>query len=190
MWFSIGDASFELRGGQGFLVCPGASGAPPLFQLGGPLEPFGRLRYIDGCSDTLLVGPSELGQPCLNHLHFPPGTRQTLHTHPTARVGMVASGRGECVLGDGGSALSLVPGAIFEILPGVAHAFRTLDEGPPMTVVAWHPDSDFGPTNDDHPMVNRTIVDGQSASMAEGYEQLQQICFLKGSFMGQVEDRG
>ena len=29
-----------------------------------------------------------------------------------------------------------------------------------MCVIAYHPDSDFGPTDDDHPMVNRTIVDG------------------------------
>jgi hypothetical protein len=33
-----------------------------------------------------------------------------------------------------------------------------------MDVIAWHPDSDFGPEDDDHPMVNRTIVDGVSAA--------------------------
>jgi hypothetical protein len=25
-------------------------------------------------------------------------------------------------------------------------------------VIAYHPDSDFGPTHENHPMVNRTIV--------------------------------
>src|SRR5436190_277990 len=43
-----------------------------LFQIGGPVEAMGRLRYIDGCSDTLLVCPPLLGEPCLNHLHIPP----------------------------------------------------------------------------------------------------------------------
>ena len=33
-----------------------------------------------------------------------------------------------------------------------------------MDVVAFHPDSDTGPQPDDHPMVNRTIVDGVSAT--------------------------
>ena len=32
-----------------------------------------------------------------------------------------------------------------------------------MDVVAYHPDSDTGPTHDDHPMLNRTIVEGVSA---------------------------
>jgi len=25
-------------------------------------------------------------------------------------------------------------------------------------VIAWHPDSDFGPRDDDHPMINRTLI--------------------------------
>jgi hypothetical protein len=33
-----------------------------------------------------------------------------------------------------------------------------------MDIVAFHPDSDFGPMHDDHPMINRTIIDGISAS--------------------------
>lgn len=36
-----------------------------------------------------------------------------------------------------------------------------------MDVIAYHPDSDFGPQDEDHPMVNRTIVDGVSASKLE-----------------------
>ena len=49
------------------------------------LETVGRLRYIDGCSDTLLICPPRVGEPCLNHLHIPPHTDQTPHTHPSAR---------------------------------------------------------------------------------------------------------
>ena len=73
-------------GSAGLVIsCPGYTG---LFHLGGPLEREGRLRYIDGCSDTLLVSPPRRGDPCLNHLHGPPGTRQSPHTHPSARVGV------------------------------------------------------------------------------------------------------
>jgi hypothetical protein len=43
------------------------------------------------------------------------------------------------------------------------HSFATKDE--PMRVIAYHPDSDFGPTHEDHPMINRTMVDGSPASL-------------------------
>jgi hypothetical protein len=33
-----------------------------------------------------------LGDPCLNGLWFPLGTRQTAHTHPSVRIGMVDDG--------------------------------------------------------------------------------------------------
>ena len=36
-----------------------------------------------------------------------------------------------------------------------------------MAVIAYHPDSDFGPTHEVHPMINRTIVDGVSARLIE-----------------------
>jgi len=45
---------------------------------------------------------------------------------------------------------------------GLLHSFHTIDES--LDVIAWHPDSDFGPTHDEHPMVSRTFVDGVSAS--------------------------
>jgi hypothetical protein len=41
------------------------------------------------------------------------------------------------------------------------HSFNT--EADSMDVITFHPDSDVGMTDDDHPMVNRTIVDGVSA---------------------------
>jgi len=34
-----------------------------------------------------------------------------------------------------------------------------------MRVIAYHPDSDFGATHEDHPMINRTIVNGTSAAV-------------------------
>ena len=33
-----------------------------------------------------------LGDPCLNLLHIPPSTRQSAHTHPSIRVGLIVSG--------------------------------------------------------------------------------------------------
>ena len=142
-----------------------------LFQLGGPIEEHGRLPYIDGCSDTLLISPVVRGEACLNLLYLPPNTTQTAHTHPSFRAGVVAAGEGICQ-----TELSSVPitaGSVFTIEAGGLHSFHTTDES--LTVIAFHPDSDFGPWHDDHPMVNRTIVDGMPAaklSLAErGIEQ-------------------
>lgn len=142
--------------------------------IGGPVEGAGRLNYIDGCTDSLLVPPVLKGDPCLNHLHFPSNIRQTMHTHPSIRIGLVKDGRGECVTPFGN--VPLVRGMLFAILPengkrsvgldGAEHAegshcfYTDLHE---MDVIAWHPDSDFGPTHEEHPMLNRTMVDGVSA---------------------------
>jgi hypothetical protein len=128
--------------------------------MGGPLEGVGRLRYIDGCTDSLLVPPVRKGDPCLNHLHFPPGIDQTMHTHPSVRVGLVYRGEGECVTPF--ETYPLREGMAFVIHTDGLHKFRTHDRT--MDIVAWHPDSDTGPTDEDHPIVNRTIVDGVSAS--------------------------
>ena len=51
----------------------------------------------------------------------------------------------------------------WHIPAGCLHSFFTTDSS--LDVIAWHPDSDFGPTHDDHPMVNLTLVDGISASL-------------------------
>lgn len=144
--------------------------------IGGPVESTGRLKYIDGCTDSLLVPPVKKGDPCLNHLHFPKGITQTPHTHPSHRIGLVVRGEGECVTPFGN--LPLVEGCIFLIREhdGVStsvgvdgalhetgtHKFNTY--GSHMDVIAFHPDSDFGPEDDCHPMINRTIVNGVSAS--------------------------
>lgn len=137
--------------------------------FGGPVEHVGRLKYIDGCTDSLLIPPVKLGDPCLNHLHFPAGINQTMHTHPSIRIGLVYRGAGDCVTP--WETFPLREGMLFVIHPENgsvheghlvgSHCFRT--EGRTMDVIAWHPDSDFGPTDEEHPMVNRTIVNGVSA---------------------------
>ncbi len=130
-----------------------------VFTIGGSIEETGRLKYIDGCTDSLLIAPVKYGDPCLNHLHFPAGIEQTMHTHPSMRVGLVARGHGECVTPYGN--IPLFPGQIFIIHEEGPHCFRTFDNT--MDVIAYHPDSDFGPKDEEHPMINRTIVDGVSA---------------------------
>jgi quercetin dioxygenase-like cupin family protein len=119
------------------------------------------LRYIDGCTDTLLVCPPRRGEPCLNHLHLPPGTNQSPHTHPSERIGVIVRGRGECRTP--GGAYLLTPGMGWRIPTGCEHSFFTPDDDS-LDVLAWHPDSDFGPTDEEHPMVNRTLVGGVPAS--------------------------
>lgn len=148
--------------------------AYPMF--GGPIEQTGRLKYIDGCTDSLLISPIKLGDPCLNHLHFPKDIVQTQHTHPSHRIGIVADGEGKCITPFG--VLPLTKGMIFVIkeYDGIQkaegidgqmysagqHSFDT--EESHMDVIAFHPDSDFGATDSVHPMINRTIVGGTSAS--------------------------
>ena len=78
MYMSVPGAAI-VSGGKGIAVT--RVGYRGLFSLGGPIERYGRLRYIDGGSDTLLISPPRMGDPCLNLLHFPPGTAQTRHTH-------------------------------------------------------------------------------------------------------------
>lgn len=134
------------------------------FQLGGPIERTGRLRYIDGCTDSLLVGPVIAGDPCLNLLHFPPGIHQTAHTHPSLRAGIVARGEGRCHLED--ETLELREGQPFYIPAETLHNFATTDRE--MLVIAYHPDSDCGPSHDDHPMINKTEIDGVSARFLDG----------------------
>lgn len=130
--------------------------------IGYELEPKGRLKYIDGCSDNLLLPPVKKGNSCLNALYFPSGINQTMHTHPSLRAGLVAKGSGTCITPDG--EVDLEEGNVWIIHTNKEHKFKTsLDEE--LVVVAFHPDSDFGPEDENHPMINRTIVDGVSASL-------------------------
>ena len=151
MFFAL-PAGGSVQGGRGLVIT--LSGYRGLRQVGGPLERVGRLRYIDGCSDTLLISPPRLGEPCLNHLHIPPHTDQTPHTHPSVRIGVIMGGTGECRTPEG--VYPLRPGMGWYIPTGCLHSFFTRDEA--LDVVAWHPDSDFGPRDDDHPMINRTVI--------------------------------
>lgn len=155
---NAGDAMLTSVGGRILLIHQPGADFP--FMVGGPIEKTGRLRYIDGCTDSLLIPPWRRGKACLNLLHIPPGVEQTMHTHPSDRIGVVVSGTGQCVTPEG--TVDLVPGMIWRIPADGLHRFRT--EGESVLIVAWHPDSDTGPTDDDHPMIRRTLVDGVSAA--------------------------
>ena len=164
MWFTSPDGMTVELGTDARVVVAQRVGFFGLRAFGGPIEPAGRLRYIDLCSDTLLACPPLLGDPCLNHLHFPPGIEQTEHTHPSVRAGAVAGGRGWCETPAGRS--DLAPGVIFCIPAGGRHRFVTDDQT--LDVIAYHPDSDWGPTDQDHPMINRTWVDGMKLDNSSG----------------------
>jgi len=156
MYFSA-PGTCRVTGGAGLAVT--RAGYAGFFQVGGPVEGTGRLRYIDGCTDSLLVAPVVCGDPCLNLLHIPPGTRQSAHTHPSVRVGVVARGTGECVTPAGRAPLRA--GLSFVIPAGALHSFHTAEDA--LLVVAYHPDTDFGPTHECHPMINRTILPARGA---------------------------
>lgn len=157
MFFCVPD-NFMIEGGEGVIIT--RIGFVGMFSLGGQLEEKGRLRYIDGCRDSLLIPPILKGDPCLNALYFPKSITQTPHTHPSVRVGIVAKGRGECVTPDG--VFPLEAGSAFVISPEALHSFNTYDDE--MVVIAYHPDSDFGATHEEHPMINCTMVAGVSAA--------------------------
>lgn len=140
------------------------------FALAGQREKFGRMSYIDGCSDSLLIFPNRMGDMSLNHLHFPPGINQTQHIHPSIRFGIVAGGQGEAwyegatFIDQKGADHKLKDGWVEPLLPGgmflleeqEQHSFRTYKEG--MDVIAFHPEGNWGPTDENHPMLNKTLI--------------------------------
>jgi mannose-6-phosphate isomerase-like protein (cupin superfamily) len=148
-----------LLNGQGQALVVSSLGYLGMPLFGGPLENDGRLRYLDNCTNSLLLAPPVRGEPCLNFLKLPGATRQTPHTHPSLRVGLVFSGHGRCQTADG--FLPLEAGIVFVIPPGALHSFQS--ERDDLRIVIYHPDSDTGPTHEDHTMLNRTLIDGVSA---------------------------
>lgn len=121
-------------------------------QFGGPIEESGRQHYIDSCKASLIIQPPHLGDPCLNLLTFPAQIVQSRHTHPSVRVGIIYRGSGFCQLE--GENKPLRAGDCFLLDENEKHSFVSSEQG--LTVIAFHPDSDWGPTHEIHPMINRT----------------------------------
>ena len=118
----------------------------------------GNLSYIDGGTNTTAINPGRLGDPVINYVHFPAGMKQTLHTHPSHRVGMVLKGRGLVELDNG--EFPLEPGSVFFMQRNVLHNFMCPhDEDVVLFVFA--PDSGTGPTDEVNPLKIRTYVGQQ-----------------------------
>ena len=122
--------------------------------IGGPIEKTGRLSYIDGCSDSVLIYPPRQGDPSFNLLVFPANIDQTFHLHPSIRLGIVVSGNGISSLKTQNVPLDC--GTMFCLEPQEIHRFKTQESG--MRIVIYHPDGSWGPTDHDHVMINRTYL--------------------------------
>ena len=128
-------------------------------QVGGPLEETGRLVYIDGCSDSLIIYPPRLGDPSLNYLFFPEKIEQTFHIHPSYRLGVVIDGEGQSDYFENSTEekhLQLKKGVVFYLPKMEKHRFKTFDKT--LKIIAFHPDGDWGPTDHNHTMLNRTYI--------------------------------
>ena len=124
----------------------------------------GNLSYMDGGTNTTAINPGRLGDPVINYVHFPRGMEQTLHTHPSHRVGMVLSGHGLVETGiytDGlQEMVELNKGDVFFMQRNVLHNFMCpYDEDVVLFVFA--PDSGTGPTDEVNPLKIRTYVGQQ-----------------------------
>lgn len=125
-----------------------------LTQVGLNCEKAGRLSYIDGCTDTTLISPPRFGDPTLNLLCFPVKTEQSYHRHPTLRFGAILEGNGFADAGQ--KSIPLNTHEVFLVPENEAHRFRTTTKE--MRLIAFHPDSNFGPKDSDHAMINRTYL--------------------------------
>jgi hypothetical protein len=122
--------------------------------FGGPVEKQGRLCYINHCSDSLLVYPPRMGDPSMSLLHFPENIIQDFHTHPSFRLGVIFRGKGYAESNT--SKYDLVSGAVFCMEEQEVHRFVTEDSL--LSVISFHPDGDWGPTDHDHTLLNRTYL--------------------------------
>ena len=161
-WFqSNGDIRFEVPT-QGRVFIAQRKGFNAMIAQG-TVEKTGRLKYINGCHDTILCGPIKADYPVINSLHMPNGINQTMHSHPSTRMGFVIDGGANACTPT--EVHPLRKGTIFFLPPNGLHKFRTdMDKETTMCLIAFHPDSGgIGPMDENHIMLNRTVVDGKGA---------------------------
>ena len=129
--------------------------------VAGMVEGVGRLNYIDGCSSTMLVPPARVGDPVLNHLHIPPGSTSLSTPTPPCGSAWLPAGVGwptaGVTSGDGWEE-PLEAGTVFLLDAQELHSFSTASCRDGLDVVTYHPDSDWGPTDGEHPMISRTHI--------------------------------
>jgi hypothetical protein len=117
------------------------------------------LPYINGCSTRQIFPPVRPGDPTLQYLYMPAGSReQEHHIHSTVRVVLVLRGRGKSVVGleDAVVERRLQPGLVCIFDPMCPHHFET-PFGEPLTVVPLHIFSAIPNLETNHPMFNGTI---------------------------------
>lgn len=121
----------------------------------------GNLSYMDGGTNTTAVNPGRLGDPVVNYVHFPANMYQTLHTHPSHRVGLVLSGNGKIEL-DNNEYFDIRQGEAFFMRRNELHNFITDKE--PVILFVFAPDSGTGPTDEVNPLKIRTYIGQQRYS--------------------------
>ena len=136
------------------------SGYRGQFLLGGPVEIVGRFPYIVGGTTSILLPPMTVGDPCLHALYMPPNVDQTVHHHPSDRIGIIIKGSGQCCSQQ--TCADLLPGTLFHISAAQKHKFVTGENG--LDLVVFHPDSDMGFSDRAHPMLSRTLVNDVRAT--------------------------
>ena len=121
----------------------------------------GNLSYLDGGTNTTAVNPGRLGDPVINYVHFPAGMQQTLHTHPSHRVGMILKGHGKIELDNGD--FEVHQGDVFFMQRNVLHNFMC-PYHEDVILFVFAPDSGTGPTDEVNPLKIRTYVGQQRYS--------------------------
>lgn len=117
------------------------------------------LPYINGCSTKQIFPPIRAGDPTLQYLYMPAGSReQEHHIHSTARVVLVLKGRGKSFVGleDAAFERELKPGTICIFDPMCPHHFET-PFGESLTVAPLHVFSSVPNLEMNHPMFNGTV---------------------------------
>ncbi|MEL6468519.1 MAG: cupin domain-containing protein [Cyanobacteria bacterium J06623_4] len=160
MYFSVAEASTLDGSLSSGMVVTYENFSQGHFLVGGPMATQGQFAYIDGGTTSLLIAPMTVGDPCLNALYMPPNVDQTVHHHPSDRIGIVVQGIGDCFAD--GEGYALTPGTVFHIPAHQKHRFCTYDQA--LHLVVFHPDSDMGFSDRNHPMLRRTLVNNVSAA--------------------------
>ena len=119
-------------------------------------NPTGNLSYMDGGTNSTAIEPARLGLPVVNYVHFPEGMNQTLHTHPSQRIGLVLSGTGAIEL-NGHNYFNLEEGTAFWMDRNELHNFMC-NSGDDVTLFVFAPDSGMGPTDEVNPLKARTYI--------------------------------
>jgi len=119
----------------------------------------GNLSYMDGGTNTTAINPGRLGDPVINYVHFPAYMFQTLHTHPSQRVGFILKGNGSVTLKEE-EIFKLKEGEAFFMDRNELHNFVCDEED--VILFVWAPDSGTGPTDEINPLKVRTYVTQQS----------------------------